>query len=359
MNIRIIPLVFLCVGLPALFILESITFSGNLFSNFQDRTYNEEGLRRAMDSYPRVPLYSLPEQGERPFFAAVNDLSICKHREVRRFMYQYLTRDREYIKASILRSRQYLEIIHDIFESNNELPRELALLPLLESGFDPQAVSRSRAVGLWQFIRGTSAILGLKTDSWLDERRNVEKSTRAAILHLHSLYRRFGSWELALAAYNGGSGYIHRAMEKTGARTFWELHEKGALRQETAEYVPRFAALLVIYTNMDKLNLESEIPAYRPANTVRMSLPGSVSIERISRLSDTPMRTIRQYNPELNSAVTPPYYTTYNLKIPSRTRRNLMKKTAELTVSNIKWDNLTEYLHGMPLFTLENLMGRI
>jgi membrane-bound lytic murein transglycosylase D len=359
MNIRIIALVFLCVGLPALFIMESITFSGNLFSNFQDRTYSEQGLRRALDNYPREPLFALPIQRERPFFTAVNDLSICRHREVRKFMYQYLTRDREYVKSSILRSRKYLDMIHDIIDENGELPSGLALLPLLESGFDPRAVSRSRAVGLWQFIRGTSAIFGLKTDVWLDERRNVEKSTRAAVLHLHNLYRRFSSWELALAAYNGGSGHIIRAMKETGARTFWELHEKGALRRETAEYVPRFAALLVIYANMDNLNLKEEIPDYSPTNIEKMPLPGSASIERISRLSGTSMRTIRYHNPELNSGITPPYYGTYHLKVPSHTRISLMRKTAELSISRMRWDNLTEHLHTMPLYSLESLTGRI
>ncbi len=359
MNIRIIALVFLCVGLPALFVFESLTFSAGILSNFQDRIHTEEGLRRAVENYPREPLYTLPEQRERPFFDAVNDLSICRHREVRRFMYQYLTRDRDYIKASILRSRKYLDIIRGIFDEYGDVPAGLALLPLLESGFDPRAVSRSHAVGLWQFIRGTSSIFGLKTDEWLDERRNVEKSTRAAVLHLRHLYRHFGSWELALAAYNGGSGHVSRAMSETGARTFWELHEKGALRRETAEYVPRFAALLVIYANMDRLNLEEEIPDYRPVNIVRMPLPGSASIERISRLSGTPLRTIRYHNPELNSGITPPYYGTYHLKMPSRTRKSIMRKTAELAVSRIRWENLTEHLHNMPLYTLESLTGRI
>jgi len=351
-------LIFIAPSLPALALFESVTYSGSVLGFFQDRVYSQEGLTRA-ENYvpPRSITQTLGAPGT--FFEAVEDLSVCRHRDVRRFMYLYLTRDREYVKASIVRSRAYLTSIRDLIEDAGGLPRDLSLLPLLESGFNPMAVSKSGAVGLWQFIIGTSSIMGLKSDPWVDERRHIEKSTRAALRHLEELHRQFGSWELALAAYNGGSGHVSRAMESSGARTFWELLDKGALRNETAEYVPRFAALLVIYRNMDVLGLEDELPEAAPASRESITIPSSLGVDRVATYAGIPVSILKKLNPELKTTQPPPHEPSYTLVIPARSREKLSARTALLARARTAWENpLTSY-HILPLIPLEGLSGRM
>jgi membrane-bound lytic murein transglycosylase D len=333
-------LAFLILAFAAGLLFDGMIYSGTLFAVFQDRTYSDEGLKRAEEFEPESSFTLLVRTGNRSFFQSVGDLSICGRREVRRHIYLYLTRDREYLKAAIARSGMYLPVINAIFRENRDLPRDLALLPLLESGFDPHAVSRSRALGLWQFIGGTSAILGLKADAWIDERRDVEKSTRAAILHLRMLYRHYGNWELALAAYNGGSGYITRAMEKTGRRGFWELLESGALRRETAEYVPRFAALLFIYHNLDLVNLDGEIHDGHSFATTELPVPSSVGMDDISRLSGTPLATLRKLNPELSTIQPPPYARLYTLRVPEAKASHPSPGSARPAGDISTWDRI-------------------
>jgi len=103
------------------------------------------------------------------FFQSIDDMSACRKMEVRKFMYLYLTRGRDFVKKAIKMSKLYKDIIDDIIQKNSDIPPDVSLLPILESGFNPKAVSRSRAVGLWQFVKNTSVPLGLKNDRWIDE----------------------------------------------------------------------------------------------------------------------------------------------------------------------------------------------
>ncbi len=352
-------ILFITAMLSALALFESATYSGSVLGFFHGREYSEEGLAGAENYIPPRPITRIPGNAPRDFFESVEDLSICQHRDVRRFMYLYLTRDREYVKASIVRSRAYLSSIFELIGNTGGLPRDLSLLPLLESGFNPMAVSKSGAVGLWQFIRATSSILGLKTDPWVDERRHIEKSTRAALKHLEHLYRQFGSWELALAAYNGGSGHVSRAMESSGARTFWELIEKGALRAETAEYVPRFAALLVIYRNMDILGLEEELPPAAPTTRESITIPSSLGVDRVAAYAGIPVSTLKKLNPELNTTQPPPHGPLYTLFVPANSRKKLSARTALLAKARTGWENSFLEHRILPLLPLESITGRM
>ncbi len=244
------------IAVAGTLVFDTKIFSRSLFRIFDDTEFSHEGMRQVMSVNPDdVTLYLPPLEEGKDFFESVRDLSILRREEVRKFVYLYLTTGRQYSIRAISRSQTYMDLILKILQSHPGMPPELALLPLLESGFDPDAVSRSRAVGLWQFMRETSAMLGLRTDGRVDERRHVVKSTNAAIRHLNNLYRSLGSWELALAAYNGGSGTVSRAISRCGSRNFWEIRDTGILPDETAEYLSRYAALMIIYQNRDSLGL--------------------------------------------------------------------------------------------------------
>ncbi|MCU0844444.1 MAG: transglycosylase SLT domain-containing protein [Spirochaetes bacterium] len=283
-----------------------------------------------------------PPSDEKCLFDAVNDLSICDDPEVRRFIHVYLTRGRPYVVRAIRRSRLYLDEVDMIVRNTPGAPPDIALLPLLESGYSPRAVSRSKAVGLWQFLGPTAKILKLQDDAWVDERRDVEKSTIAAMRHLANLQSVFGSWDLALAAYNGGAGHVRRAMNKTRVSTLAGLNKRGALRKETSEYVARYAALLVIYRNQDIFGIADELGETDVRETGVIELEFPAHIGRLARVAGTTVDEIRALNPQLKTVLTPIYERAYRLKLPAEAIRAL-EKDGEMSYA-IKFTSIRKHV---------------
>ncbi len=292
------------------------TLYRNLFDLFKDTEFSAQGLARAELYDPDNDSVTLPTLDNKDFFKSINDLSICRRKSVRKFIYIYLTKGRKFVINSIKRSHNYMEIINTEHDEFPELPEEILLLPLLESGFNPFAVSRSRAVGLWQLMKPTSSILGLKYNKWVDERRNTKKSTIAALTHLKNIYPLFNSWELTLAAYNGGAGNVMKSIYKSEAKDFWKLKETGLLRKETNDFVPRFAALIIIYKNPHLFGLEKEFIDIKQNETRLVAINNSVDLGRLSRITGLKVKTIRKINPELKRNALPPYISQYNLRLP-------------------------------------------
>ncbi len=301
-------------------------FSLGVFELFNDSQYSANGHEKVKNFNPEEETLYLPGLEDKEFFEAVNDFSILHKKGVREFIYLYLTTGREYTIRSIEKSGYYIGTIKEIMKENPDIPDEIALLPLLESGFEPMAVSRSKAVGLWQFMKATSSHLGLKTDPWVDERRNVEKSTRAAIRHLRYLNRSLGSWELALAAYNGGEGQLRRAIKKTGTNDIWKLINSGVLSKETEEYVPRFAALVLIYKNTRLFRIENELQINKAQAAKEIRLDRQKSLKDISQYYAGGVELLKHLNPELNTGITPPPGEGYMLKVPAERFPALLAK---------------------------------
>ncbi len=311
-------------------------FAWGLFDLFKDNRYTTEGMSKVSDFDPEKDILYLPELKDKKLFEAVGDLSICRKKEVRKYIYLYLTIGRPYTIKSIARSKIYLDIINDIFEKNSDIPKEIALLPLLESGFDPMAVSKSNAVGLWQFLKSTSKHLGLRGDKWVEERRDIEKSTHAAIRHLRNLHKIFNSWGLALAAYNGGGGQVKRAMQRTGAKDIWELQESKALTVETGEYLPRYLALLIIYQNQSLFGIDDEIASYKKTKTENINLNYSLRINDIIKYCGVDRATIKRYNPEIRRSITPPSLKTFSLRLPVEAIEMFKKNEGKLYKRKIR-----------------------
>ena len=168
----------------------------------------------------------------------------------------YFTKyDRERLKRFLKRGQQFKEIVQNTLKEN-DLPQELYYLAMIESGYQNHARSSAQAVGVWQFISGTATRYGLKVDHFVDERKDPIRSTEAAAKYLRDLYNVFGSWHLAMAAYNAGEMRVLRAIFKARTRNFWELVESKALPRETSEYVPKFIAMSLIAENPEKYSLE-------------------------------------------------------------------------------------------------------
>ena len=167
------------------------------------------------------------------------------HPRVTLFVARFESNGRGSLASALLRSRQYVPRISAILLEDG-LPPELAYLPLIESGFQPQAISRAGAVGLWQLLASTGRHYGLRIDRHIDERRDPIKSTRAAARYLKDLHEAFGDWHLALAAYNSGEHALSRLLARSPSVSFWELRMSGHLHAETADFVPKFLAAVQI-----------------------------------------------------------------------------------------------------------------
>lgn len=304
--------------------------SWGLFNLFTDTEYSLEGLEKVSSFDPDKDILYLPPLKDKDIFESSRDLSICRNKAVRKHIYLYLTSKRGYLIRGIERSYRYEDLIKDVMKKNRDIPEELALLPLLESCFDPRAVSVSKAVGLWQFVDNTARPLGLRSDRWVDERRDVEKSTNAAIRHLRNIRGCFPDWALTLAAYNGGAGYVKRTMDKTGVKNFWKLREGGFLREETSEYIPKYIALMVIYKNQRLFGIKDEIKIPERIDSEYYTLQHPVDLRDVSHLAGVPLQTIRDLNPEINSNSTPPGIPKYQLRVPAEAAKKLDAKTDRL-----------------------------
>jgi membrane-bound lytic murein transglycosylase D len=190
-----------------------------------------------------------------------------------------------------------------------DLPIELLHLPLVESGYSTSALSRASALGLWQFIAGTARIEGLEVSSWVDERRNPERATAAALQHLEKLHSQYGSWYLALSAYNAGPGRVNRALDRRGIGTptdessFWAIRD--LLPRETRDYVPLFIAASVISRYPALFGFDGVEPQLPDLYDV-VTVPDATDLVVIAEAAGTTEVEIRRLNPQYIRGVTPP-----------------------------------------------------
>jgi membrane-bound lytic murein transglycosylase D len=207
-------------------------------------------------------------------------------------------------------------MILDIFKEKG-LPEELVFTAMIESGFNPVAVSRAGAKGLWQFMAPTARLYGLRVDRWLDERLDPEKSTVAAANYLRDLYAQFGSWDLAQAAYNAGEVRVQQAIQRTGTRDFWVLHRRSpVLLPETKNFVPAIQAATLIARQPEQYGF-TVVPE-EPVRYEVVTVPKGSRLTRLAALAGVPSGELEQLNPELWQKQTPPD-APYELKVPPGT----------------------------------------
>jgi membrane-bound lytic murein transglycosylase D len=234
------------------------------------------------------------------------------HPKVQKCIKFWQTTAREPFERFLRRSGRYLPMMKEIVKSYN-MPTDIAYLPFVESGFNNKAYSYAHASGPWQFIASTGKRYGLDRTHWLDERRDFEKSTHAACQYLSDLYKMFNSWNLALAAYNGGEGRVGRQIKRQKTDDFWKLN----LREQTKNYVPLFHAALIIAKDPVSYGFNVELEPPLQYDWVATSKP--LELKDVARALGVAAEELEELNPELRRGVTPPDQSPYRFRVPKGT----------------------------------------
>ena len=228
----------------------------------------------------------------------------AQHQQIQKHIKKFTRQEKNLAKVS-LQASPYLYYIVEQLEKRN-MPGELALLPMIESNFQPGAISHRGAAGLWQFIPSTGRIYGLKQDAWYDGRRDIKASTDAALNYLSFLHKEFdNNWMLALAAYNAGEGAVHRAIKRNKRAgkpiTFWDLQ----LPKETREYVPKFLALAQVIANPEGHDIS--LPAIDNKPYFSFVNPGiAIHFNQAAKLADIDLSELKRLNPGYRQSTTHP-----------------------------------------------------
>jgi peptidoglycan lytic transglycosylase D len=274
------------------------------------------------------PQAELRDIVESDLLNAKHDIPIPLNQRVLSYIELFQGRLHDFIEEGMKRGSKYLPMIQNVFRAEG-LPLDLAYVPLVESAFKPNALSRVKAKGVWQFMAGTAAENGLRRNWYIDERSDPEKATVAAAKYLRTLSKLFdGDWHLALASYNGGPGRLQRAMNKARLDDFWKLAEKPKiLPRETREYVPMILAAIVIARNPAQYGFDFEPDA--PHSYDKVTLPRPVDLRRVAEWTDRTIDEIQSLNPELRRWTTPVKESDYELKVPTGTGDIVLAKLAD------------------------------
>lgn len=250
-----------------------------------------------------------PDEGSLIF-----DLPITYNTKVQQWIHYFQKNGKRYFKKWIERSHKYIPPIQRILKERG-LPNDLAYVAMIESGFSAHAVSTAEAVGPWQFIRATAERYGLKVSWWLDERKDFHKSTVAAANYIQDLYRMFRSWYLVAAGYNMGENKVKRLIDKHQTTNYWILAKKGALSDETTNYVPKLIAAMLI-SKAPGLYGFRELESEKPVPYEHIFVPGGTDLVGLSNHIGVNYEYMKDLNPELLHGFVPKFVQSHKIKIP-------------------------------------------
>jgi membrane-bound lytic murein transglycosylase D len=254
------------------------------------------------------------------------DIPIVINDSVEHCILLFQTTIRDKFVTWLARSGKYIPFMKNLLKEQG-LPEDLVYMALIESGFDPYAYSRSKAVGPWQFIHRTGKRYGLRVNWWVDERRDPEKSTIAAAKYLKDLYEMFACWYLAAAGYNAGEYRIIKAMKRFRTEDFWTLTKHQYLKRETKNYVPLMIAAALVAKDPEKYGFTG-IEYQEPLRYEKVKVPELTDLSHIAKACEISLEEIKDLNPELQRGVTPPNEPEYEIKIPFA-KKDLFTKNFE------------------------------
>ncbi len=282
---------------------------------------------------PAAPT-ALKDTVESDLLLANHDIPIPLNQRVLSYVELFQGRLHDFIEEGMRRGSKYLPMIQNVFRAEG-LPLDLAYVPLVESAFKPNALSKTKAKGVWQFMAGTGLENGLRRDWYIDERSDPEKATVAAAKYLRTLSKLFGGdWHLALASYNGGPGRLQRAVKSARIDNFWDLAAKPKLLpRETREYVPMILAAIVIARNPAQYGFDFQSEAAPEFDKV--TLPRPVDLRRVAEWTDSSIDEIQALNPELRRWTTPVKDTKYELKVPAGTADVVQARMADAAATDL------------------------
>jgi membrane-bound lytic murein transglycosylase D len=284
----------------------------------------------AIDEVAEMTFPVDPRLKERAEEAAKNishDLPLTVNDAVLSFLNFFQTpRGRVIVETGLGRAGRYREMISRVLREEG-LPQDLIYLAQAESAFQPLALSRAGARGIWQFVSYRGQEYGLRHTWWVDERQDPEKATHAAAQHLRDLYKNFGDWYLAMAAYNCGPGNVQKAIERTGYADFWELYKRNVLPRETRNYVPIIVALTLIAKDAAHYGIQAEPEGPIPTDVVK---PGrAIDLRLVAETIDVDVETLRGLNPSLLRLATP-NDPSFELHLPQGTAEKFSAEIADI-----------------------------
>jgi membrane-bound lytic murein transglycosylase D len=276
-------------------------------------------------TFPVDPL--LKDRAEEAAKNISHDLPLTVNDQVLSFLNFFQTpRGRAIVETGLRRAGRYREMISRVLREEG-LPQDLIYLAQAESAFQPLALSRAGARGIWQFVAYRGQQYGLRHTWWIDERQDPEKATHAAAQHLRDLYKLYGDWYLAMAAYNCGPGNVQKGIERTGYADFWELYKRNVLPRETKNYVPIIIALTLIAKDAAHYNIQVEPEAAVPSDVVK---PGrAIDLRLVAETIDVDAETLRSLNPSLLRLTTPDD-PSFELHLPPGTAQKFSAEIADI-----------------------------
>jgi membrane-bound lytic murein transglycosylase D len=310
--------------------------ASSLHAQAIDSIAGTDGVGQQVDvERPALPAAPDPLPSTAIHGAIVGDIQVAGHsipvplnQRVLEYVSLFQGRLHDFMEDGMKRGSKYLPMIQSVLRAEG-LPLDLAYVPLVESAFNPNALSRARAKGVWQFMKGTALENGLKSNWYIDERSDPEKATQAAANYLKTLGDMFGGdWHLALASYNGGPGRVQKAIRQGGRNDFWQLSAKPKLLpRETRDYVPMILAAIVIARNPAQYGFVFEKEDLRPFETVSLERP--VDLHHIATWSGSTVDEISALNPELRRKTTPIGASQYALRVPPGTSIEIARRLDE------------------------------
>jgi membrane-bound lytic murein transglycosylase D len=273
-------------------------------------------LERRVDVHPSSPRY---------------DLELVENPLTQRWINFFTGDGRHYMELWLTRLPRYRELIDETLDEYR-LPRDIIFLAMIESGLSLKAHSSANAVGPWQFIAGTGKIYDLRIDWWVDDRRNIEKATRAAASHLSDLYEEFHSWPLAFSAYNTGPRRVTRAIARHRTRDYWKLT---SLPSQTRNYVPKFMAAL--YIGKDPERYGFKIPDGDKLAYDIVVVEDATDLRLIAELCECSLEELIELNPYVKRWCTPPGES-YDVRVPAGKGAVVAERLAQIpTEERITW----------------------
>jgi peptidoglycan lytic transglycosylase D len=264
-----------------------------------------------------------------------SDLPLVLNDQVASFINYFSSpRGRITLQHAWARSGRYRDMVQRIFKQEG-VPQDLIYLAQAESGFQPLALSRAGARGMWQFMAGSASLYGLERNWWVDERQDPEKATLAAARHLKDLYNQFGDWYLAMAAYNSGASTVQHAVERTGYADFWELYQRGVLPKETRNYVPIILAETIMAKNPEQYGLEHVTPD-PPQAVDQVTINYPVDLRLVAECVDTSLDDLQDLNPSLLRLTTPKDQS-FTLNLPAGSRHKYETAIAAIPMDMRTW----------------------
>ena len=281
------------------------------------------------------------------------NIPIVINEQVESFIRYFQTVHRPHFVRWLARSERYIPMMQEILKEN-DLPTDLVYMAMIESGFNTKAYSKARAVGPWQFIKGTGSRYGLQVNWWTDERRDPIKSTHAAAQYLKELYDMFNSWLLAAAGYNAGENKIKRAILKHNTEDFWQMARFRYLRPETRQYIPKLIAAALIAKNPEKYGFDDiQYEGLFEYDTVTVTEP--TDLRTVAQSLDVSYEEIHTLNPELLRWCTPPDVLEYTLRIPKGKKDAFHEQYAQLKPKGKMIFHTHKIRHGDTLYKIARL----